>query len=186
MGKAEIFGNYDFIPQGMEPEGMLSMTVQPIDLITYWRRCGLVADFGAKFYAYAYSKPNEYLENTISTVLNELVENGAKFSRQKESYVSISLRHFINVFSIEVVNETTLKIAQSFKDYVKKLLDSDLEQMYFDKLESRKEGDEGSGMGLLMLLKDYPAFLGACFENFGSDGNEYTRITIRIFLKIEE
>jgi hypothetical protein len=186
MGKTEIIGDYNFVSEGIDAEGILRVTLQPIDLMTYWKRCGLIADFGAKFYAYAYGKNNEIIENTISTVLNELVENAAKFSKQRDSYVEIVLKHYINLVSIEVANEATPRISESFRNYVRQLAESDHEELYFKKLEEKAEDDTSSGLGLLMILKDYPCRFGAKFEEMQDGGSSYYKIHVKIIMKLEE
>jgi len=186
MGNSEYIGDFNFVGEEIDAEGVLRVTLQPIDLMTYWKRCGLIADFGAQFYAYAYGKNNDIIQNTISTVLNELVENAAKFSKQRDSYVEIVMKHYINLVSIEVVNEATPRISESFRGYVRQLVESDHEDLYFKKLEEKAEDDTSSGLGLLMILKDYPCRFGAKFEEKNDNGAPYFRIHVKIIMKLEE
>lgn len=186
MSNVEIFGEYDTIPEGIDAEGVLTLYLQPIDLMTYWKRCGLIADFSARFYAFAHTGANEIVENTLSTVLNELVENAAKFSRQKESRVHISLKHYINLVAIEITNEASLQIGDSFKEYVQKLLKSDHDKMYVEKMENKTEDDMTSGMGLLMILMDYNSKLGVKFETIEENGAQFYRVHVQILLRLED
>ena len=118
--------------------------------------------------------------------MNELVENAAKFSKQKSSSIRVQLKHFINLLSIEVTNETSIKLGESFKDYIKKITNVDHEKLYFEKLESKTENDTTSGMGLLMLLKDYPTHLGVQFKKDKNENEEFYTIHAKIILKLEE
>ena len=54
----------------------------PIDLVREWSRCGQTADYMARYLAYDFAD-RETAASVLSTVINELVENAAKFSTDK-------------------------------------------------------------------------------------------------------
>lgn len=178
----EIIGNYDKIPDSLPPESHIRLTLHPIDMISYWNRVGLTADFIANFYTYNFEQNND-IQNTLSTILNELVENAVKFSLAKDSEVTMDLKKYAQIIKMEIRNETPASIQKKFRDKVKKLHEEDLEQLYFDHLESKKEGDDQSGLGLLMLAKDYPVELGFRFEE--ADNGKY-RVTVRAYIDLRD
>lgn len=185
MRDIEIFGQLDQIPDDMEPNEKLIVRMQPIDLVKSWNRCGLTADYIAGYYSGISNNLSGILGNTISTVLNELIENAAKFSMHNDSLVTITVKNFINLLLIEVENDVSLLTGDRFREYLEFLKGKDFSNLYFDRLEKRKENDSSSGLGILMILKDYSASFAVKFVPKEKNGNEYYEITIKILLSIE-
>lgn len=178
----EILGVYEKIPDTLPPESHIRFNMQPIDMISYWNRVGLTANFMANFYMYNFEKNNE-IQNILSTILNELVENAVKFSNAKNSEVVMDLKKYGQIIKMEIRNEASSGIFHRFKDKIKKMLEEDLEKLYFEHLESKTDDDEQSGLGLMMLAKDYPVDLGFFFER--TDDNMY-RVTVRAYIDLED
>ncbi len=178
-----LLGYYDLIPESLPAEGDIAMSIMPIDIITYWKRCGLMANFIAAFYTT--HAINTAHTNLMSTVFNELLENATKYATKRDGQINIQLRMYHSVFKIHIENNTTEQHFYHFKSYLKSLLDdTDLESRYIEKLEQKSLNDNNSGMGLIMLLKDYPVKIGArlleCPEK-----NEY-RIAVNAFYYMED
>lgn len=182
MANIEILGDYNKIPDIVPAESSASMVFHPIDLLTHWKRCGILADFIASFYSFTSpGKQDDRVLYNLSTVINELIENAAKFSRPR-SDVGLNLKHFSNLLLIEVTNEVHSQHSENFKKIAKTLLESDIEELYFKKLEEKQESDTQSGIGLMMILKDYPVTLGFRFEKVDDTS---TRITVRAHISTE-
>ena len=180
---SKLFGEFDFIPDTLPSQGEVMILLQPIDLVTFWKRCGLLANFGAAFYSYV-NKAISQNENLISTVFNELIENAAKFSKKREAQIVMKIKLFNTTLKLTVQNTINRSTYLNFSTLIQELLEStDLESLYFQKLESKTENDTSSGLGLLMLLKDYPIKMGVKFDEIDSD--TYT-VTTNVYCFMEE
>lgn len=177
-------GNYDIIPDNLPAEGDVMIRIKPIDLVAYWKRCGILADFTAAFYAFTQKEP-KVQENTISTIFNELIENATKYSVKRNAEVTVHMKLYDTVLKIQIDNITTENHYKHFKQHLDKLLSSDdLDSLYFDTLASKSEGSPDSGIGLLILLKDYPIKFGARF-NHNTETDTY-RVSIQAFYYLEQ
>lgn len=188
MDQETILGNFNKIPDILPAEGVVKVSFQPIDLMSHWKKCGLTADFGAAFYTFSRNvraEDEEKIKSILSTVLNELIENAAKFSRQK-SVVELVLKNYSNTILIEAANEVHGESAASFMKLCRTLLESDLEELYFKQLEEKSVSNSSSGIGLMMLMKDYDVELAFRFVPVrDSDTPDVTRLTVRAFVNIQ-
>lgn len=165
--KTDIIGHYDIVPEIIPAEGDIFIRLKPIDLSAYWKRVGVLANFAAAFYAYTQDK-HELHENTISTVLNEFIENAIKYSVKKDAEVNLHMKLYDEVLKAEIENETTEQHFYKYKAHMEKLLNAeDLDEIYMETLMQKEEGHSDSGIGLLLLLKDYPIKVGAKFVEVG-------------------
>ena len=182
MSESKLYGDYNLISENLPSDSHMRLELQPIDLSTFWKRCGLTANFAASFYSYCSSNSRQ-AENVISTIVNEMVENAAKFSKARQANITIDMRHFASLIRIEVINYSTSSIRDQFEQYVSKLVSSEPEELYFKHLESKQEGDTHSGLGLLMMMKDYDTRFGFRFTNIEADKHE---IAVRAHISLEE
>jgi len=160
----KTIGDFNLIPESIPAEGDVYIRLRPIDLITYWKRCGILANFAAAFYAYTQEHPTEQ-ENSISTVFNELIENATKYSVKRGAEVTIHMMLYDKILKIEIENITTEHHYQSFQKHLQKLVEADdLDELYFETLAAKSQSSEDSGIGLLLLMKDYPIKIGARFR----------------------
>ena len=166
--KETIIGDFNLIRESIPAEGDVFMRLKPIDLISHWKRCGMLSNFAAAFYAYA-REESAFQENVISTVFNELIENATKYSIRRGAEVAIHMMLYDAVLKVEIQNITTEHHFTKFKDHLQKLLNhSDLDELYFEIMSNKSEGSTDSGIGLLLLIKDYQVKIGAHFkENDG-------------------
>ncbi|MBY5957179.1 hypothetical protein KUV50_03465 [Membranicola marinus] len=180
----DTIGDFDIIPDSMPAEGDVSLTVRPIDLIAYWRRCGIMADFAAAFYACAHDQPNVE-ENTISTIFNELIENATKYSVKRNAEVMIHMMLYDTVLKIEIVNHTPEAHFHKLKKHLTKLTKSaDLDELYIRTMAEKSENATDSGIGLLLLIKDYKLKIGAQFKKCEQTGD--CKVIIQTYYYIEQ
>jgi hypothetical protein len=177
-----VIGDYNIIPEGIHPDGQMSLIFQPIDMMTYWRRCGLSANFVAGFYSYCFQS-SESKSNSLSTIINELLENASKFSKAKDGKIEVDLKHYGNLLKVEISNITSKSLKDNFESFVEKLSPDNVEELYFHNLETKASNDPKSGLGILMMLKDYPVRFGYSFKEIDSDSYE---IIVRAVINIEE
>lgn len=178
----KIVGEFHIIPENLPADGQLRLIFQPIDMTTYWRRCGLTANFVAGFYSYCY-EASEAKANALSTIINELLENASKFSKAREGRIHVELKQYGNLLRIDVLNVASKALRETFEHFVDQLLSENVEELYFNTLETKEDGDTKSGLGLLMMLKDYPVRFGYSFHEVDADTHE---ITVRAIINVEE
>lgn len=179
----DTIGHFDLIPDSIPAEGAVTITVKPIDMIAYWKRCGLMADFAAAFYSYTQDEP-EAQENIISTIFNELIENAAKYSVKTNGIVSIHTKLYDTVLKIQVENYTSKENYLKLYGHLKKLTEAEnLDELYIKTLSEKADTSSGSGIGLLLLAKDYNLRIGAQFEHIEKD-NLY-KVTTQSYYYIE-
>lgn len=180
----DTIGHFDLIPDSIPAEGAVTITVKPIDMIAYWKRCGLMADFAAAFYSYTQEEP-EAQENIISTIFNELIENASKYSVKTNGIVSISTKLYNTVLKIQIENYTSEENYLKLYGHLKKLTEAeDLDELYIKILSEKADASAESGIGLLLLAKDYNLKIGAQFEHIEED-NLY-KVTTQSYYYIEQ
>ncbi len=167
-----IFGDYDLIKDDLPAEGTIYMRLKPIDIVTYWRRCGAVANFVASFYKD--DTDSKLNENLISTVFNELIENASKYSNKRDSEITIDIRLYNIILLMQVKNVCNKTHFEAIKNRLELLLSPnvDLNDIYIEEMEKKMAGAKDSGVGLLMLLKDFKIQFGTKIVPLGDDNYE--------------
>ncbi|EMY70617.1 DUF6272 family protein [Leptospira vanthielii] len=181
------YGNFQSANNiNQEPDSKIQIHLKPVDLMRYWRRIGIMSDFIGYFYGFSFlpNVPTESMDmknsdivNSISTVFNELLENAAKYSYDKKADIEISLIHRGKTFEMLVRNKTNESNVTAYEASLKEIFSAkDLERLYIEKLETNEDDPHHSGIGLIMVLKDYPVEMEVSFESEGED----TFITSRV------
>ena len=145
------------------PLSAIELDVVPIDLVTEWRRCGMVADFMADYMVHAFER-RDVARSILSTVANELVENAAKFSSSKQIPAHVSLRHHGEVVYAEVRNRAAEKHVRGLREVLAELAGDDATAVFRRRVEGRL------GLGLAMLARDYHAKVGATIVPMATGG----------------
>ncbi|MDF3819720.1 DUF6272 family protein [Leptospira sp. 96542] len=169
-----------------EPESRIEIHLKPLDLMKYWRRIGILSDFIGYFYGFSFlpevptesqDMRNSEIVNSISTVFNELLENAAKYSYDKKADIDICLINRGVAFEMIVKNRTNETNVAAYEESLKEIFSApNLEELYIEKLETNENDPHHSGIGLIMVLKDYPVEMEVEIESEGVD----TTITSRI------
>lgn len=169
-----------------------SLITNSADMMKNWRRVSLASDFLAKYYSYYFpykEKAKEQIsrdtaENNISFIMNELIENTAKYSDAKDKTVTIKLLLLENEIIFQVTNYVTPGLADSFHSLAKEILESNPEELYIKRLERNTESDDGdSGLGYLTLINDYGITMGFKFEK--KDAEQF-QVTVQARMKSRE
>jgi hypothetical protein len=172
MAEDSIFGKYS---EKIESDIISSsnIRVNTDDMLKNWRRVSLSSDFLAKYFSYFFPYKNKAIdtidrdeaENTISFILNELIENTAKYSDSSEKTVDINLILYKDFILFNIINFIKKETAESFKALLQEILTGDPEELYIKKIEENVEMNKsGSGLGYLTLMNDYHITLGFKFE----------------------
>lgn len=187
------YGNFKFANQinSQDPNSKFQIHLKPLDLMRYWRRIGILSDFIGYFYGFSFlpnfptesiDMKNSEIVNSISTVFNELLENAAKYSYDKKTDIEISLIHRGKTFEMYVRNKTNESNVFAYEESLKEIFSAnDLESLYLEKLETNEKDLQRSGIGLILVLKDYPVEMEVTFESKDED----TVITSRVIYFID-
>ncbi|MGM0532392.1 MAG: slr1658 superfamily regulator [Bacteroidota bacterium] len=170
--KEQILGDYELTPDYLPAEGDLKLTVKPIDLITHWRRCGMIADFVAEYYE---SGETEIDKNIVSTVFNELIENASKYSTKRDSEIHIEVKRYNRILKMQVSNISNQSYFESLINRLTHIINSkNLDELFYNEMLKKANGDKQSEIGLLIMIKDYQIKLGAKLAEKGEDLFEIT------------
>jgi len=191
LESSEVVGEYrEDISEKTLSESSVSM--QSDDLYRNWRRVSLSSDFFGKYYSYFFPYQEKALktvsrdeaENSISFVLNELVENTAKYSNTGDKSVQIYVRLLDNELLFDVSNFVDEKVAGSFIALAREIINNDPEELYMKRLEKNIEDEKGdSGLGYLTLINDYKVTLGFKFDRVDRD---VVQVTVQAKMKYKE
>jgi hypothetical protein len=190
-GKVQVFGEY--VEEAAKKALSQSLLViNSRELMRNWRTVSLSSDFFAKYYSYYFpykEKAKERInrdvaENSISFVLNELIENTAKYSNAEDQTVSIRIWLLEADIIFSLSNFVTAQLAESFAKLAREILESNPQELYLTRLERNTQGEEsGSGLGYLTLINDYGIALGFKFEAAGPD---LVQVTVQARMKCKE
>ena len=180
-----IIGEFDLIPQELPAESHISFIASPIDMMTLWKRCSTLSNFIADFYEHIYEETNkEKSQEMVSTILNEFIENAAKYSLKRDVNINIDICLYDTILKFEITNyTTTVQKDALLKSAIDIFNADDLEELYINKLQYKMEGSKESGIGLLMLLKDYPMKTGIKVSKIEDNKHE---VIVKVFCQLVE
>ena len=101
MADKIIVGDFDGFFRQLRKK--LELNIQPMDVIEFWPRCNMISNFTAHYLVTDFPEKNS-IYNSLSVILNELIENAVKFTEKKEIPISISLQEDKNNIFIETIN----------------------------------------------------------------------------------
>jgi hypothetical protein len=188
MLEQSVFGSYQDLTELDNFASNISIDfVIPLELISHWRRCGLIADFMANYEALNF-KNKELAVSILSTTINELLENAIKFSSDKNKLVNLSVRSYTNQLIIETVNTTAEKHAKKLHNYLELIQTDSAENLFFKQIEENacKPHTTCSELGLLTLIKDYQAVLGVKIQPKEIDDQQTYDVFVQITLNTKE
>jgi hypothetical protein len=178
----QLFGNFtDTATNSSEEYLVLGFTPGSIPLQQRWRNNGLSADFLADYLVTffpindldptTFAKRNE-IQNAVSYIANELLENAMKFNDVNSNYpISIRLDLHHNRITFAVTNSIPAHSVAKFQTRIQELLNTDPQELYINQLEKNIQETEvtSSSLGLLTMLTDYMAKLGWKFESLSGE-----------------
>ncbi len=170
-----ILGVWEETP--IAPASRNSMLLDATHLATQWRRCSLNADFWAHYLSFYMPVPTppgmlrrEAMEYMLSYLLNELLENCAKFSAGPIQTVCYQSWILEDRMVFQVTNHITPAKQKPFINLIQEFLEGDPHELYFQRLEQNAElSCNGSGLGYLTLMKDYDIRFGFRFRPVEAD-----------------
>ncbi len=163
---------------------LIRLSIFPRDMATQWRRCGLTADFVAGFFSYRYPRRRP-AQNSLSTILNEMVENAVKFSSPEDSPIEIALFDVEEQLVLQVDNWAQEEQASRFLETARSLFETnDVEERYMATISESASASDTSGMGLLTLIHDFRVDVGVRLTR--GESGRYSHISIQVRLNPEE
>jgi len=156
-------------------DNKLYISVIPEDILDFWIRGSNLANFISDFYYCDH--PDKMVQNTISTVLNELIENAIKFSDQKKHPVDIYTFNKNNEFIFQISNSISSESADSFPVLCHQLFDENLDELYVKRIENLYQSKSNTGIGLVLLKKDYKTDINF---KFTTDKNNQKQIIVTV------
>ena len=161
-------------------ENIYSVSILPLDIFDFWERCGQFSDFIAEYFKYNFTdRPG--CKNLISTVINELVENSVKYSKNKSQPVDVTIRKRGDRLVITVTNSVPRHQKEKFASVCQELFERDLDELYVERVEAASRDSKFSGLGLILLKKDYNAQLGF---NFFENDQDLSYVTISLDIEV--
>lgn len=152
------------------------LALVPLDLLTQWRRCGMIADFLAGYVAYAFER-RETAHSVLSTTVNELVENVAKFSADKREGGGVALRHQGDVVVVEACNLADAAAVARLGENLAELAAGDPGEVFARRVAERR------GLGLALIAKDTRARMGATVTALAGG---LSKVVLRAVIPAEE
>lgn len=171
---SQCWGNYIELDTNDTEYLFISFSPTSMPIQQRWRNNGLSADFISSYMRSFFiadedenSSAARYRFNAVKYVANELLENAMKFHDPKHEYpITISFHLLERSIVFYVANGIEHAKVSSFQGFIKKLLESDPNDLYFQQMEANAEASEHkqSGLGFLSMLCDYSAKLSWKFE----------------------
>ncbi len=160
-----------------------SFTVRflPLDMFDNWQRGSVLSDFTATYFRHNFPRDEEF--GLISTVVNELVENAVKFTTNNSLPVELTLKKAPRRMLIQAANTVPVHRCQPFMAVCRELFEKDLDELYMERIKQDRTDSDASGLGLLLIRKDYSSKLS--FE-FRFDENNTARVTATAELSFQE
>jgi hypothetical protein len=175
---AETLGSFVEVFEGIRTQ--VSMRISPSDLGGFWNRCGLTANFGAAFIAYNHPD-QQNTRNTLSFILNELVENGVKFSTGRDKQLTINMMETDDKIIFEVTNFVTYENYKKFREYSQYILDGEnISEKYLEVLQEQKDAGASGRLGLLTISDNFNARLGVKMESTENPG--VFKVTVQVII----
>jgi hypothetical protein len=174
----QIFGHFiDTLPQQDEYLTIgFSPSSQPLK--KRWENNGLSADFISEYFKTFFVSQEEMLDeeecivrenlrDAVKYIANELLENAMKFQDVALPFTAkIGFSLYSDKLIFCVTNGISEDEIEPFQALIKRLLEEDPEELYFEamKANAQKDSNAPSRLGLLSMICDYSAKLGWKFE----------------------
>ena len=156
-----------------DTENCFTFSFLPLDFFDSWERSSLLSNFAADYFEHNF--PGGAAHNLISTVLNELIENAVKFSRNNSMPVEIVMKKRKSELLIRADNSLPRHRQDAFMAICKDIFERDLDELYVERMNSNLTDSGSSGIGLILIRKDYSAGLNF---NFYTDGRNSAHVVV--------
>ncbi len=162
---------------------LIEIRIKASDIVKYWSKCGQISNFCSSYLSL--NCPNcKHVSNSISFILNELLENAVKYSYSKDDAVKILLAIDTYYIIVEVNNVINRKQYEAFYPIIRDIQNTNhANQKYFEKLGAVSRSQEESGVGLLSIINFFKGRISARFVEDNEMKNVETFIQVKINIK---
>jgi hypothetical protein len=148
------------------------MVLDAEQLAQHWRRVSLTADFWSSYLALHAPTVTtderlnrEAVHGVLSYLLNELIENCAKFSAGPVKTICFESWALDDRMVFQITNHIKPDRRGPFIGFLQTLLAGDPAELYFKRIEEYTDNRQsGSGLGYLTLMMDYDIRFGFRFR----------------------
>ena len=167
----------------MSLESKIHLKLKPLNLISEWNRCSLTANFLSEFQLSTTSNSNnKHLKNTLSTIINELLENAIKYSINKDHELNFSTsvkKKKITLEFLIICDKTDTKKLIHLLEMTKK---KEANEIINDILENDTQSDDTAlVLSLLFIKNHYNVIINFNIQNNNEDGQlKKINITVEI------
>ncbi|OHD53790.1 MAG: hypothetical protein A2Y33_02745 [Spirochaetes bacterium GWF1_51_8] len=179
-----ILGSYQHVEKLSGIKTRIDIDIMPGNMGGFWPRCGITADYCAQYLSL--SRPDlKKGKNTLSFVLNELLENAVKYTVNQGFNLAVMLVEYEDQILFEVSNFINEELYGAFKEYIEKfIMTNNTNEKYLDLLKTEEIDSKTSMIGLLTLIDCFNPKIGFEFERTQESG--IFRVRVQVILKSTE
>ncbi|MDM8550125.1 hypothetical protein QUF72_08615 [Desulfobacterales bacterium HSG2] len=173
--KVKLFGNFAEMDDG-EEHLLIKVKAATLNIDELWESGSLSASFLSSFWGKFFPSSNKAskaeMKDAVRYIAGELVGNAVKFSHEPDILIRIALCMSENELHFYVTNSVAPKAVGEYQEFIKKLADSDPDELYVEQMEKNALDDDSdeSHMGFLTIILDYGACLAWKFEEHEDSG----------------
>ncbi len=134
-------------------ESTFSLSFLPLDIFDNWTRASSLSDFIGEYYGTYFD--NDASCNLISTIINEFIENAVKFTKNNSQPIILIIKKRDDSLICRITNSIPKHRKTVFISICNNLFSRDLDQLFMEKIEEGAEDTRKSGIGLILIKKDY-------------------------------
>lgn len=161
-------------------ESIFTFSFLPLDIFDNWARASSLSDFIAEYFGSYFE--NKTSNNLISTVMNEFIENAVKFTKNNSQPIVIIVKKRANDLICRITNSIPMHRETAFIGICRKLFSQDLDKLFLDTIVEGSESKQESGIGLILIKKDYQ--VKANFD-FYKDSQAMNNVAVTFKLNLE-
>ncbi len=154
---------------------LLSMDVDPIHVAEHWWLCGAIADYFALFCLPSRRRGSP---QTVSSVINELVENAVKYAAPGAGQVHVTAWAVPSALWVETRNGATSDQAARLRRTVGTLSTSSTETRIGEQAANADLDGSVSGLGLSFIVEQHGVELRTDVRQSGTDTEVVVRVAI--------
>jgi hypothetical protein len=144
---------------------VLNIKLYPDDVLNNWNFIGTVADNIYNYYKASFE--TEINKELVFMALNELVENGVKFSKFGSKYISIDSYKLNDRLYIKVTNDVSIERFDEMRKIKDELETKDLKEIFIKRIKGLRENISSHGIGLVLLKKNPHYKMNISFKDNG-------------------
>lgn len=162
---------------------LLNLAVYPDDVHNFWNRCGLIANFSSYYISMDFPQ-HKSVVNSLSMILNELLENAVKYSVNKEEAIGLIVYKVNDDIVVEVSNSINRDEYDRIEAIVSELIDNELvNQKYFEMMKNNALSHDKSGIGLFTIINYFNVRLS--FKIMPHDRDELMSLTVQVKIEMD-